>query len=223
MRGAHGGPRWGSSSGHRCPLRLFPVASVSRCRTGAGGVFSSREPLGAQASGGELGAGAPDVLIGHGQVGRSHARGVLRGDGTGSANPKPPPAPSDPTPHCSARIYMNLYAPQLTCHGEGDRPRHSLSKGWQTRITFLQHFAGGRQGRPGRALRKIISSLLFWTVKVLPRGAESWLNRTIQGGESARINPPPGKILASCRVCASGFAAAALARPRAFTCRQIRP
>lgn len=36
---------------------------------------------------------------------------------------------------------------------------------------------------PGRALRKIISSLLFWTAQVLPQGSESRLNQTIQGRE----------------------------------------
>lgn len=70
-------------------------------------------------------------------------------------------------------------------------------------VTPLQGLAGKNDisaafrrraaGTPRRALRKIIPSLLFWTVKVLPQGAESWLNRTIPGGESARINPPRGR------------------------------
>lgn len=74
------------------PTASFPSV-FGFCHGDAGGVFSSRELLGARASGRELAALGPDVLIGDGQVGGSHARGVLRGEERGvSAHRQPPPA-----------------------------------------------------------------------------------------------------------------------------------
>lgn len=83
------------------PPHLFQVSLVSRYRN-AGGIFSSRKLLGASALGWELGVVVvPDVLIGDGQVGGSHARGVLWGEDTGgSAHPQPIACPCRaPTSH----------------------------------------------------------------------------------------------------------------------------
>lgn len=74
------------------PTASFP--GVFGFRHGdASNVFSSCELLGARASGRELAALGPDVLIGDGQVGGSHARGVLRGEERGVSAPcQPHPA-----------------------------------------------------------------------------------------------------------------------------------
>lgn len=65
--------------------------------TGAPGASSPPTSGSGPALGWEFGVEGPDVLIGDGQVGGSHARGVLRGEGTRSARPEPPPR--DPQPH----------------------------------------------------------------------------------------------------------------------------
>lgn len=115
--------------------------------TGAPGASSPpTELLGASALGWELGVEGPDVLIGDGQVGGSHARGVLRGEGTQLARPEPPPRPpatSHPAPrHRRARrkpedgegrLLPICTNPQLICcaHGCGDRlGLASLSPSW---------------------------------------------------------------------------------------------
>lgn len=59
--------------------------------TGAPGASSPPRSGSGPALGWEFGVEGPDVLIGDGQVGGSHARGVLRGEGTQSAWPEPPP------------------------------------------------------------------------------------------------------------------------------------
>lgn len=74
------------------PTASFPGVFGFRYRN-AGGIFSSRELLGASALGWELGAVVPDVLIGDGQVGGSHARGVLRGEDTRVSTPPTHGAP----------------------------------------------------------------------------------------------------------------------------------
>lgn len=160
----------------------------------AGGFFSSQERLGASRLGWELGVEGPDVLIGDGQVGGSHARGVLRGEGTQLARPEPPrdPQPHPTRPHSTGEgrsLPLCINSQFICCaHGWGKvspasppagisvRPQKNPSSPCPRRtMTFLQHRATGR-GVARRALRKIISSLLFWTAKVLPQGSESRLN-----------------------------------------------
>lgn len=68
------------------PTASFPGVFGFHYRN-AGGIFSSRELLGVSALGWELGAVVPDVLIGDGQVGGSHARGVLQGEDMGVSAP----------------------------------------------------------------------------------------------------------------------------------------
>lgn len=130
------------------PPHLFQVYLVSRYRN-AGGIFSSRKLLGASALGWELGVVVvPDVLIGDGQVGGSHARGVLQGEDTGGVSAPPTHSVPLPSPHqpcptqplhrhvllsCQRkpedeerRLLPICINPQLICQavvGKGARPR----------------------------------------------------------------------------------------------------
>lgn len=71
------------------------------------------------------------------------------------------------SPHCTGKGVA-------VSPGQRPKPPAPPPPCQRCRIKFLQYFTEGRT--PGQALRKIIPSLLFWTVKVLPQGSESWLN-----------------------------------------------